>query len=199
MLKKIISTVLLLCLIFSVSVMAENNNAVNDEIVPEVSGQILETEQGDMGMPSTGEMPTRGTPSNMPNGEMPPEGMSKGQRPQGNFTPPENFGEFTMPQGDFTPPQNNNLNNNTDTTIQADEDASTENPKFSGGNQQFGGQIPEGMSGFFGNMQGVNQDTQTEQETGFLGFVKTNSTPIISVILLGLAYIFVALYKRKNY
>lgn len=50
-----------------------------------------------------------------------------------------------------------------------------------------------------GDMQDTNQDIHAEQETSFLGFVKTYSTPITSVILLFLAFIFVIFYRRKNY
>lgn len=98
MLKKVISIVILICLIFSISVMAENTKAVNNETMPEVSEQM-----------------------------------------------------------------------------------------------------PEGIGRFSGNMQNPNQNTKTEQETGFLGFVKTYSTPITSVVLLILAFFFVIFYRRKNY
>ena len=66
------------------------------------------------------------------------------------------------------------------------------------GNPQFGGQMPGGMGGFPGNMQNQGQP-QEEQPMGFLGFVKTYSTPITSVVLLGLAFVFVIFYRRKNY
>ena len=67
-----------------------------------------------------------------------------------------------------------------------------------GGNSPFGGGIPGGMGGFSGNMQS-GQNTEVQQPAGFLGFVKTYSTPITSVVLLGLAFIFVIFYRRKNY
>ena len=59
--------------------------------------------------------------------------------------------------------------------------------------------MPEGMGSFPGNIQNPNQNTKTEQEIGFWGFVKAYSTPITSVILLALAFIFVIFYRRKNY
>ena len=126
--------------------------------------------------------------------------------PHEGFTPPE--GEFTPPQnaGEFTPPQNNGSAETTapkadagvaEETQQAAENGEESN-QAQGGNQRFGGGMPEGMGGFPGNMQG-SQATEAEQPTGFLGFVKTYATPITSVILLGLAFIFVIFYKRKNY
>ena len=110
MLKKVIPIVLMLCLIFSISVMAEKTNAPGEEFAPAVSEP----------MPQYAE-----------------------ERPQGVRG---NMG---------TPP--------------------------------------------FGNMQNYNQQSQAEQHTGFLGFIKTYSTPITSVILLILAFFFVIFYRRKNY
>lgn len=70
-----------------------------------------------------------------------------------------------------------------------------------------GGEMPQGdfdpskmpEGGFDGNVQNSTQSTQPEQEKGFIGFVKNYSTPVISVILLILAYVFVFFYKRKSY
>ncbi len=191
MLKKLISIALSLCLIFNISVMAENTNATVDETAPEVSVQMHQGEQGDIGMPPSGEMPSRGTPPGMPNGEMPPKGMNKGQRPSGEFMPP---------QGEFTPPQNDNSNNNAEGVApQTDGNASAENTQTPSGEPQFGGQMPEGMGGFPGNMQNFNGQTQETEPMTFSGFVKTNSTPITSAILLALAFVFVIFYRRKNY
>ena len=175
MLKKVITILLSLCLIFSISMVTVK--AVN------------ETQQGGG------------------QGGMPPTGGA----PSGEFAPPEGFssqgGKFVPPEG-FTPPQSNE-GNNTEATAPA-TDAGTaeegqqpsENGEEAGqtqvGNSPFGGEMPEGMGEFFGNMQS-SQNTAAEQPTGFLGFVKTYSTPITSVVLLGLAFIFVIFYKRKNY
>ena len=176
MLKKVIPIVLSLCLIFSISVMAENT-------------------QGNENIPNTSsERPVRGDfdPSKMPEGFTPPDG---------DFTPPQNSGEFT-------PPQSNESNNVEASVPETNEGVAEENPKGTengeesghtqSGNSPFGGQMPEGMGGFPGNMQS-GQNAATEQPTGFLGFVKTYSTPITSVVLLGLAYLFVVFYKRKHY
>ena len=178
MLKKVITVVLSLCLIFSVSVLTVC-----------AAGETQQG-RGRGGMPPMGEMPS---------GDFtPPEGFTP---PDGEFTPPQNSGEFTPPQGEesgnaeATDPQ-------TDTDITEEEQPVPENSEESGqtqsGNSPFGGGMPEGMEGFPGNMQGA-QNTDVQQTTGFLGFVKTYSTPITSVVLLGLAFIFVTFYKRKNY
>ena len=193
MLKKVIPIVVVLCLIFCISVMAENTSSVTDSSAAETSQQMPQSKRpqgdgGNMGMRPNGDMQGR-TPPNMPKGEM----------PQGEFTLPEGF---TPPEGDFTPPQSN-VNTCNTATPTVNNVAATENNEQSAqtqdGKQQFGGNMPGGMGGFFGNMQNFNGQTQEEQPKGFLGFVKTYSTPITSVILLGFAFVFVIFYKRKNY
>ena len=162
MFKKVIPIVISLCLIFSISVMAENTSAVTDGSAAGASQQ-------------------------MPQGEFtPPEG----------FTPPQNAGEFAPPESSknnaeaVTPPANENVT----TENQQTQENGTESNQTPGRNQQFGG-----MGGFPGNMQNFNGQTQEDAPKGFLGFVKTYSTPITSVVLLGLAFIFVIFYRRKNY
>lgn len=185
MLKKVIPIVLLLCLTFSISVKAENNEVLTEEIVPEISEQMPQEERGNMGMPPS-----------IFDGQMPPEGINRGERPQGNFTRPQNAGEFTPPKGDFSFPQNNNAEA---PSPNEENGASAENPQMPDGSKQFNGQMNGNMGGFPGNMQNFNMQTQENTPTGFLGFIKTNSTPIISVILLALAFVFVIFYRRKNY
>ena len=183
MLKKVIPIVVVLCLIFGISAMAENT--VGNENMGDTSS----------------ERPMRGDfdPSKMPQGDfVPPEGFTP---PNGEFTPPQNAGEFTPPESSknsaeaVTPPANENVT----TENQQTQENGEESNRTQGGNQQFGGQMPGGMGGFPGNMQNLNGQTQEEQPKGFLGFVKTYSTPITSVVLLGLAFIFVIFYRRKNY
>lgn len=118
MLKKVLPIVISLCLIFSISAMAENETPSNEDAIPEASEQI-------------------------------PQGAE--EQPQGGRG---NMG---------TPP--------------------------------YGGM----RGGFPGNMQNNNQQTQETEPMTFLGFIKTYSTPITSVILLALAFIFVVFYRRKNY
>ena len=194
MLKKVIGIILSLCLIFGICAMAENTDAVSGETIPEVSNQMpqetIERPGGDrmgMGMPPMRDGQSRGTPPSMPNGEMPSR----------DFTPPQNSGEFTPVQrkgtGDNTgelPKQNDNAvtDENSEETNQAPDK-----------NSPFGGRMPEGMGGFPGDMQDSSQNAPTVQQTGFIGFVKTYSTPITSVVLLIFAFIFVIFYRRKNY
>ena len=143
--------------------------------------------------------------ADMQEGEFaPPEGFTP---PEGEFAPPEGF---TPPQdsGEFAQPQNNESGSTEKTVPQTDTDVTEGNqavPENSGeagqtqsGNRQFGGQRSAGMGGFPGNMQS-GQNTAAEQPTGFWGFVKAYSTPIASVVLLGLAFIFVIFYRKKNY
>ena len=172
MLKKVITIVLMLCLIFSISVMTVT--------------AVGETQQGGGrgGMPPMGEMPQ---------GEFTP---SEDFTPPEGFTPPQNAGEFTPPESSknsaeaVTPPANENVT----TENQQTQENGTESNQTPGRNQQFGG-----MGGFPSNMQNFNGQTQEDAPKGFLGFVKTYSTPITSVVLLGLAFIFVIFYRRKNY
>ena len=201
MFKKAIPIVISLCLIFSVSVMAENTSAVTDGSAAGASqqmsqGERTQGERGNMGMPPSGDMQGR-TPPNMPNGEMPQGEFT----PPESFTPPQNAGEFAPPESSknnaeaVTPPANENVTTENQQTQENGEDAN----QTQGGNQQFGDQMPGGMGGFSGNMQSFNGQTQENAPKGFLGFVKTYSTPITSVVLLGLAFIFVIFYRRKNY
>ncbi len=145
--------------------------------------------------PSNIEMP-QGTPPEgmeLPEGVEPPQGMpenregfpggEQGQRPQGNT--------------------DNTQIENEQPTIEAGENA--QQPQEQGENQQ--GQnaeamTPPNMNFGGGNMPGGfdrnNIQLDTEPMT-FIGFVKEYQTPIISVVLLLFAFIFVKLYKRKNY
>ena len=194
MLKKIISITLLLCLMFSINVMAENENPVSEN-----AAQTAQSNQDNMGMPAPGERQGR-TPPSMPNGEMMPEGMNRGQRPSGDFVPQQNGGEFIPPQGEFALQENNNVTDNTEAApSQTEVGEATKNTEMPNNNQQFDGQMPGAMGAFPGNLQSFNGQGQQEVPEGFLGFIKTYATPITSVIFLALAFIFVIFYKRKNY
>ena len=59
--------------------------------------------------------------------------------------------------------------------------------------------FPDGMQPPGGGMQWEEQQQELEEPMTFFRFITTYSTPIISVVLLGLAFIFVIFYKRKNY
>ena len=154
MFKKVIPIVISLCLIFSVSVMAENTSAVTDGSAAGTSQQMPQGERpqgerpqggrGNMGMPPNGDMQGR-MPPNMPDGEMP---QGEFTPPEG-FTPPQNAGEFAPPESSknnaeaVTPPANENVT----TENQQTQENGTESNQTPGRNQQFGGQMPEGMGG----------------------------------------------------
>ena len=191
MLKKVIPIVISLCLIFGISVMAENEIPTSEETVPEVLEQIPQGaeeqpqgDRGNMGTPPSGDMQGR-TPPTMPNGKIPREGMNRGQKPSGEVTPPQNTEKVTQ-----------------STSAVEESEASTDeqNNHNTEENSQFEGRMPGGMQGGFpSNMQNNNQQTKDAEPMTFWGFVKTYSTPITSVILLALAFIFVIFYRRKNY
>ena len=219
MLKKILLLVLSVFLFFSNGVMAVNTSTAEDVTSTEASQNMPNTAEkgqsgGGMGMKPSADMQKRGMPPSMPNGEMPTGEFAP---PQGDFAPPQ--GEFTPPQGDFTPPQNMGQaapsqsatagNNTASPAAQTDAVITDENQQNTQSadntnqseqeNQQFGGQMPEGMNEFFGGMLNNTQNAETNQSAGFLGFVKTYSTPVVSVVLLIFAFIFVIFYKRKRY
>ncbi len=186
MLKKVILTVLSLCLILTMGVVAEKENPA-EETTTEITTQ----------QPQDGAGFRQGGRGNM---SMPPEGMNRGQRPEGNFTPPQDAGTFTPPEGMFAPAQSSEETNNTEALApQTDQSTPQEETQMSDGNAPFGGQMPGGFDGFPDNRQNLNQDTNVQQPQGFTGFVKTYSTPITSVILLAFAFVFVIFYRRKNY
>lgn len=178
MVKKAAVIILSLCLIFCISVMAETAN---------------ENSNADTSAPSQ-DMSNMGIPPEMQSGEMPPGGNRGGQMPEGEFTPPQNTetnnAEGTAPQAD----------GNIEETAQPPEN-SGENNQESGENTPFDGQMPGNMGDFNfpGGMANSVQNTETEQATGFIGFIKTYSTPITSVILLLCAFVFVHFYKKKQY
>ncbi len=141
------------------------------------------------------EMP-QGTPPegmDLPEGVEPPQGM------------PENREGF--PSGEQGQrPQGNTDNTQTENGQPIDETAeNAEKPQEQGQNQQ--GQnaeamTPPDMNFGGGNMPGGfdRNNIQAEAEPmTFIGFVKEYQTPVISVVLLLFAFIFVKLYKRKNY
>lgn len=197
MIKKVAPIVAVLCLIFSISAMAENTSTVTDGSDISVSQQMPQGElqqgvRGNMGTPPSGDMQGR-TPPTMPNGKIPREGMNRGQKPSGEVTPPQNteFGN-TEKVSQSTSTVEESAENETSTDEQNNHNTE-ENP-------QFEGRMPGGMQGGFpGNMQSNSGQTQEAEPMTFGSFVKTYSTPITSVILLALAFIFVIFYRRKNY
>ncbi len=176
MVKKILISAMCLMLLLGVSVSAQRE-------MPQGNPESF------MGMP-------QGTPPGgmeLPEGVEPPQGMQgnregfsggeQGQRPQGNT--------------------DNTQIENEQPTDETGENA--QQPQEQGENQQ--GQNAEAMPPLNMNFGGGEMSegfnfggAQTEAEPmTFIGFVKEYQTPIISVVLLLFAFVFVKLYKRKNY
>lgn len=95
---------------------------------------------------------------------------------------------------------------NDDTSAETQEVSQEENSEDDKKSFEKGGGMPEGMqfpggeNSFPGMENGFGQiETENEQPTGFAGFLKTYQTPVTSIILLLLAFVFVVFYKRKHY
>jgi len=172
--KKLITVILCLEFAFNISALANNTD--------DASSQVPATQE-DI------------TSENMiPRGERPvmPPDMANGQRP-------------AMPRGETrteetTPPESVYNDEENPSISQDAKNNNVEDPNI----KNFG----LGPRGDMGNLSqekvGVAEDDKTTQETnktpnGIEDFVKTYSTPIISVILLVFAFIFVSFYKRKQY
>ncbi len=106
------------------------------------------------------------------------------EQPIEGQTPPE----ITMPDRgnmpDFAPPDMGNMPD-------FDPSQAPDNNQFPNHNMQGG--RPGGFPGM------PNQQAQTETPKTFKELVMEYITPIISVVLLALAFVFVIFYKRKNY
>ncbi len=151
---------------------------------------------------------------------MPPEGMQpgggrgfggRGQRPQGGMTPPQG-GEFqpgTMPtqgngeQSGSTPPQMPAQDNVSTENTRGEQNETAENPvrEFGGGRGPMQG---ENMPQFNGEQNVQTEGNQTasvsaEATEAEENFFKKYSTPLFSMVLLGLAFVFVIFYKRKTF
>ena len=189
MIKRIIPIILCLILVFSISVSATNTT---EDTIAENSQATEEFPQR-QGRPQGGGRGNMGTPPEMPNGEMPPE------LPEG-MTPPE------MPNGEMPPQMNGQANaenqqqsgqsssgSNAENGTATEENANSDRIQRGEGNMGgFRGEMPPGMTE-------QEQSTEEKAENKILTFVKTYSTPIISVVLLAFAFVFVIFYKRKSY
>ncbi len=209
MVKKILICGMCLILLLGVCVSAENTTD------SQTSTEQTQMPQG--GPRGGGRMPQGNPPEGMemPQGN-PPSGM---QRPQG--TPSEGM---ELPEGAEPPqgmsedrevfsggeqgqiPQENTDNTQTENEQPIAETGENANqPQEQGQNQQ--GQNAEAMtppnmdfdgSNMPGGFDRNNMQAEAEPMT-FMGFVKEYQTPIISVVLLLFAFVFVKLYRRKNY
>lgn len=115
-------------------------------------------------------------------------GMGEPRRDNENMKPGE---PPEMPEGDMKPPE---FNENNDFDNSQKEENNTEIDDSFNHNEQ--GNMP-------GMRENIKEDTvnteKNSEERGFLRFIKTYSTPVISLILLALAFVFVIFYKRKKY
>ncbi len=150
----------------------------------------------------------------MPEGMAFPEGMPTFEN--GEFAPPENPGNF-----DFQQPGGNLADDGQDSQEQVDKaddleqketqdntnykEQSSEQEGQDNRQNKFGGQRP--MENW-GNMQNnehldVESNAAVEQKAAdtfnLKNVLNEYQTPIISVVLLLFAFVFVKLYKRKNY
>ena len=189
MIKKILPIILCLMLVFGISVSATNTQGDT----PTENNQTTEEMPNRQERPQGGGRGNMGIPPEMPNGEMPPK------LPEG-MTPPE------MPNDEMPPQINGQANaENQQQSGQSSSGSNAENATATEGNTNpnaigrgegemggFRGEIPPGMTE-------QEQKTEEKAENKILTFVKTYSTPIISVVLLAFAFLFVIFYKRKSY
>ncbi len=190
MVKKILICSICLMLLLGVSVSAQR------EMPQGNPPSNMEIPQGN---PPSGMQRPQGTPPEgmeLPEGAEPPQGMpedrevfsggEQGQRPQGNTD------NTQLDAGQPTNEAGENANQ------PQGQDVNGEVPQNQNGNQM----TPPDMDFGVGNMPsgfGKNNTPIDAEQVTFMGFVKEYQTPIISVVLLLLAFVFVKLYKRKNY
>ena len=189
MIKKVLPIILCLIFVFGISVSAANTQGDT----PTENSQTTEEMPNCQERPQGGGRGNMGMPPNMPSGEAPPE------LPEG-MTPPE------MPNGEMPPQMNGQANaenqqqsgqsssgSNAENGTASEENANPDRIQRGEGNMGgFRGEMPPGMTE-------QEQSTEEKAENKILTFVKTYSTPIISVVLLALAFVFVIFYKRKTY
>ena len=195
MIKRIIPIILCLILVSSISVSATNTtedtiaeNSQATEEFPQRQGRPQGGGRGNMGTPP--EMPNGEMPPDLPEGMAPPEMQSRENQDEGNV-PPQINGQVATEN----PEQNNQANNdsNADNGAVPKENGNLDRVQRGGGNMGgFPGQMSPGMTE-------QEQSTDEISENKILTFVKSYSTPITSIVLLLLAFVFVIFYKRKNY
>ena len=171
MIKKILPIILCLILVFGISVSAANTQGDT----PTENNQTTEEMPNRQERPQGGGRGNMGIPPEMPNGEMPPQING-----QANAENQQQSGQSSS---------GSNAENGTATEENANPDRIQRGEGNMGG---FRGEMPPGMTE-------QEQSTEEKAENKILTFVKTYSTPIISVVLLAFAFVFVIFYKRKSY
>lgn len=193
--KKIVLSVML-CLCFAMGV-----NVFADEPAENTEPPAMTENAG-------GERDRMPPDGKMPNGEAPPElGKPDGKR---DMKPDE----FKNDAG----AENNNMQKDDEVSASDKGDVNTQTPEKKEMNIQTDekGEAQNSDDGEKANSAGdgemhrmpdngrnimpeENVSKQSENENGILNFIKTYSTPLISLVLLALAYVFVIFYKRNIY
>lgn len=198
MMRKILPLILAISVALGVHAAAaepeENQEGFPPGFAQEMPREGSENRSGDNGggMPPQGRREERAMPQGAP--EMPqrdtalPEGQPQEENHAGQAMPVRP--EDNKQSGEVQPGQTaeNNSENNQESREQLDEAAAEPENE----------QRPDGFGE--GN-EFPNRDRRGEeqQEAGFFGFVKSYATPIFSVFLLAVAFVFVVLYKRREY
>ena len=158
-------------LVLGISVSATNTQGDT----PTENNQTTEEMPNRQERPQGGGRGNMGIPPEMPNGEMPPQingqANAENQQQSGQSSSGSNAENTTATEGNANPDR-----------IQRGE----------GNMGGFRGEMPPGMTE-------QEQSTEEKAENKILTFVKTYSTPIMSVVLLVFAFVFVIFYKRKSY
>lgn len=174
MIRKILAVAVCVVMAFSVTVAAENSENANGDGGQEIAErQRREKPQGGNGR-----------------GERPPEGEMPQGVPDGAV---ENNAQYDRE------PQNNTIQTPEDNSAPKEPTAendgnNSENGEFEERGMRHGG-MPEEMP----NRAPSDMEQESEINSDWTAFAKTYSTPITALILLGLAFVFVKLYKRKRY
>jgi len=167
---------------------AESTNAVEENALPQERGGFGGGRPGS-GMRG-GQMGEGMQPPQMSNGEMPEgEGIQPPQMPQGDTA-----AEDTLMPNDRAANKETTNADSSQTQIDSSAMAETE-PDFGSGDMQ--GRFPERMPQQTDDE--TNQQKQSEKTNTAAGFLKEYSTPVTSIVLLALAFVFVKFYKRKTY
>ncbi len=183
MVKKIIACTAAFMLAFSMCALGE---PVAETTAPEATAAPAQTQEG---MPQGGR------------GGMQPPQMPTGEAPMGGEMQPPEIPGGEMPQGEgIQPPEIPASEAAGSTAPQSETQISPENGTPEGTEGEAAAEMPTGRGGRMGGgMMGQMQETteaepQTESGT-FMGFVREYFTPILSVVLLALAFLFVKFYK----
>jgi len=176
-----------------------SSTLINAETVTDTPTQDTQTENPPQEMPQMPEGGMRsGRGMHPPRGGMPPQ---MNEMPYQNNQSGEDSQDMQMPDfnNEFAPPPNTpNGQGGTDNTPNGAQ-GSTQNPNAGSNN------IRGGMGGFRGGMPNQGFDStvpvmsNAQEELTPKSFIKEYFTPLLSIVLLALAFVFVIFYKRKNY